>query len=175
MLRNGTRWCISNFNVIGEKLSKTFEVSEQGGGSEHRVSDSSPTLCSGNVLFWNSISLFRQLLGGHAICNFCSPLANGPSLDPSSLHMVAQCLMFPQPPLPDQSLQTGKEPNKRQRESSARFTNPRRDKRSVSSEPLELLIGHVSRSLHPSHSTFQHGHHCNLTHTFSCPLSSICP
>src|SRR6266571_7363601 len=63
MLRNGTRWCISNFNVIGEKLSKTFEVSEQGGGSEHRVSDSSPTLCSGNVLFWNSISLFRQLLG----------------------------------------------------------------------------------------------------------------
>ncbi len=32
MLRNGTRWCIYKLNVIGEELSKKFEVSEQGGG-----------------------------------------------------------------------------------------------------------------------------------------------
>ena len=31
MLRNGTRWCISNLNVIGEELGKKFEVSERGG------------------------------------------------------------------------------------------------------------------------------------------------
>src|SRR6266702_2693731 len=124
-----------------------------------------PTLRSGNVLFWYFISLFRQLLGGHAIfAIFGSPLSNGPSLDPSSLTPYGHS-MFPQPPLPDQSLQTGKEPNKRQREGSARFTNSKRDKRSVSSEPrkfprLELLIGHLPRSFHPSHSIFQHGHHC---------------
>ncbi len=46
MLRNGTRWCISDFNVIGEELSKKFEVSEQGGVSKHRVSDSTG---SGNL------------------------------------------------------------------------------------------------------------------------------
>jgi hypothetical protein len=36
MFRSGTRWSISNLAVIGEEMSKKFEVSELGGAvSEH--------------------------------------------------------------------------------------------------------------------------------------------
>jgi hypothetical protein len=45
MLINGTRWCISNFIEIEQRMSEKFEVSERGVVSEHGVRDSTFGSC----------------------------------------------------------------------------------------------------------------------------------